>query len=233
MGMRAWPLSVLLVALILALPCGAAAAPNCGEAPEKVGNTLVGTPCADTIHAPRGITTVAGEGGDDRSSAAAATSSLFGGEGNDRLYGGIGDDRLRGSARTRSALGRLRRRLARRRKRGTTSPAATPPSTRSTTAAAESTRSASPPAPRRAFPIRAPSSPMRGSRPAPRGAASSSTCGDGFANNGRALRRRRGRTARTGDRLRQFETVIGTAFPDYIVGNLRSPRPSTAAAAPT
>lgn len=94
--MRLLPVSVLLVAVVLTLPAGASAAPNCGEPPEKVGNTLVGTPCADTIHAPRGITTVEGEGGDDVLFGGRGNESLFGGEGNDRLYGGIGDDRLRG-----------------------------------------------------------------------------------------------------------------------------------------
>lgn len=94
--MRLLPLSVLLVVLVVALPGGASAAPNCGEPPEKVGNTLIGTPCADTIHAPRGITTVEGEGGDDTLFGGRGNESLFGGDGDDRLYGGIGDDRLRG-----------------------------------------------------------------------------------------------------------------------------------------
>jgi Ca2+-binding RTX toxin-like protein len=97
--MRPLSASALLVALLLltfTAGAGAGAAPNCGEPPEKVGNTLVGTPCADTIHAPRGITVVQGEGGDDTLFGGRGNEQLFGGEGNDRLYGGIGDDRLRG-----------------------------------------------------------------------------------------------------------------------------------------
>lgn len=95
--MRPFPIGLLLLALFLAvLPATASAAPNCGEPPERVGNTLIGTPCADTIHAPRGITTVEGEGGDDVLFGGRGNEQLNGGEGNDRLYGGIGDDRLRG-----------------------------------------------------------------------------------------------------------------------------------------
>jgi Ca2+-binding RTX toxin-like protein len=95
--MRPFPISLLLFALLLAaLPAGAAAAPTCAEGPETVGATIVGTPCADTIHAPRGITTVEGEGGDDALFGGRGNDQLNGGEGDDRLYGGIGDDRLRG-----------------------------------------------------------------------------------------------------------------------------------------
>lgn len=97
--MRPLPVGVLLVALLFTgLPAGAGAAPTCAEGPETVGTTIVGTPCADTIHAPRGITTVEGEGGDDALFGGRGNDRLNGGEGNDRLYGGIGDDRLRGNA---------------------------------------------------------------------------------------------------------------------------------------
>jgi RTX calcium-binding nonapeptide repeat (4 copies) len=92
--MRPLPVGALL-ALLLILPPGASAAPNCGEPPERVGSTLVGSPCADTIHAPRGIATVQGEGGDDTLFGGRGNDQLLGGEGDDRLYGGIGDDRLR------------------------------------------------------------------------------------------------------------------------------------------
>ena len=61
-----------------------------------MGNTIYGTPCDDTIRAPRNITTVIGEGGDDTLYGQRGNDSLFGGEGADRLYGGVGDDRLRG-----------------------------------------------------------------------------------------------------------------------------------------
>jgi Ca2+-binding RTX toxin-like protein len=74
----------------------AGAAPSCAEGPETAGDTIVGTPCDDTIHAPRGIVTVLGEGGDDSLFGGRGNDRLFGGEGNDRLYGGVGDDELRG-----------------------------------------------------------------------------------------------------------------------------------------
>ncbi len=69
------------------------AAPK-GRKPSET--TIVGTPCADTIRLPRDVTTVLGEGGDDVLYGQRGNDSLFGGEGADRLYGGVGDDRLRG-----------------------------------------------------------------------------------------------------------------------------------------
>jgi Ca2+-binding RTX toxin-like protein len=81
--------------MLVAVP-SAGAAPSCAEGPETVGNTIVGTPCDDTIHAPRGIVTVLGEGGNDTLFGGRGNDRLFGGEGNDRLYGGVGDDELRG-----------------------------------------------------------------------------------------------------------------------------------------
>ncbi len=87
---------VALPCVFLMLPASSAAAPSCGEGPETVGTTIVGTPCADTIRLPRSVTTVFGEGGDDVLYGQRGNDSLFGGEGNDRLYGGVGDDRLRG-----------------------------------------------------------------------------------------------------------------------------------------
>lgn len=74
----------------------AGAAPSCEEGPLIVGNTYYGTPCPDTIRAPRGVTTVFGEGGDDTLYGQRGNDFLFGGGGNDRLYGGIGDDQLKG-----------------------------------------------------------------------------------------------------------------------------------------
>jgi Ca2+-binding RTX toxin-like protein len=82
--------------LILAVAPSAGAAPSCAEGPETVGDTIVGTPCDDTIHAPQGIVTVLGEGGNDSLFGGRGNDRLFGGEGDDRLYGGIGDDQLRG-----------------------------------------------------------------------------------------------------------------------------------------
>jgi hypothetical protein len=89
-----------LVAVSLAIlawfPAGAGAAPSCAEGPETAGTTIVGTPCADVIRLPRNITTVFGEGGDDVLYGQRGNDTLFGGEGTDRLYGGVGDDRLNG-----------------------------------------------------------------------------------------------------------------------------------------
>ena len=87
---------VALPCVFLALPACCAAAPSCGEGPQTVGVTIIGTPCADVIRLPREVTTVLGEGGDDVLYGQRGNDSLFGGEGNDRLYGGAGDDRLRG-----------------------------------------------------------------------------------------------------------------------------------------
>ncbi|MDX6635488.1 MAG: hypothetical protein QOF06_1691 [Solirubrobacterales bacterium] len=87
---------IAALAILLVAPAAAAAAPSCGEGPETVGTTIVGTPCADTIRLPRNVTTVFGEGGDDVLYGQRGNDSLFGGEGADRLYGGVGDDRLRG-----------------------------------------------------------------------------------------------------------------------------------------
>ena len=89
-------LTVLAFLAFLAMSPGAGAAPSCAEGPETAGNTIVGTPCADLIRLPRGVTSVYGEGGDDILYGQRGNDSLFGGEGADRLYGGIGDDRLRG-----------------------------------------------------------------------------------------------------------------------------------------
>jgi len=98
MGMQQLRLLALvaLPCVFLMLPACSAAAPSCAEGPETVGTTIVGTPCPDTIRLPRSVTTVFGEGGDDVLYGQRGNDSLFGGEGADRLYGGVGDDRLRG-----------------------------------------------------------------------------------------------------------------------------------------
>jgi hypothetical protein len=99
MGIRRLAHILFLSIVALALPPGAAgAAPSCAEGPETVGTTVIGTPCADTIRLPRNVTTVFGEGGDDVLYGQRGNDSLFGGEGADRLYGGVGDDRLRGGS---------------------------------------------------------------------------------------------------------------------------------------
>lgn len=90
--------SLVVIAALICCTTSASAAPSCAEGPQVVGDTIVGTPCDDTIHAPRGITAVFGEGGDDSLFGGRGNESLFGGEGNDRLYGGIGDDRVRGGS---------------------------------------------------------------------------------------------------------------------------------------
>jgi Ca2+-binding RTX toxin-like protein len=89
-------LAAVLVTTLVAAPATARSAPSCAEGPQTVGSEIVGTPCADTIRLPRGVTTVFGEGGDDVLYGQRGNDRLFGGEGTDRLYGGIGDDRLRG-----------------------------------------------------------------------------------------------------------------------------------------
>jgi len=90
-------LAASLVGCLLAvLAPAASAAPSCAEGPQIEGSTIVGTPCDDTIHAPRSVTTVNGEGGNDTLFGGRGNDRLNGGEGNDRLYGGIGDDQLRG-----------------------------------------------------------------------------------------------------------------------------------------
>ena len=90
-------LALALAALPAAGPVGRAAAAYCGdEEPRIVGSTYYGTACADTYRAPREVTRVYGEGGDDTLYGQRGNDFLFGGDGNDRLYGGIGDDQLRG-----------------------------------------------------------------------------------------------------------------------------------------
>jgi Ca2+-binding RTX toxin-like protein len=86
----------LAVAALAIHPSPADASPSCAEGPQTVGEAIYGTPCADTIHVPRGVTVVNGEGGDDTLYGGRGNQSLYGGPGNDRLYGGIGDDHLRG-----------------------------------------------------------------------------------------------------------------------------------------
>ncbi len=97
MGYRRFTfLAALSLAVLLMLPSAGGAAPSCADGPETVGGTIVGTPCADVIRLPRSVTTVYGEGGDDVLYGQRGNDNLFGGGGADRLYGGVGDDRLRG-----------------------------------------------------------------------------------------------------------------------------------------
>jgi Ca2+-binding RTX toxin-like protein len=96
MGLRSALAGALACLLLAGLSTAATAAPTCAEGPQTTGETIVGTPCADTIRAPRGITTVFGEGGDDTIYGQRGNDTLFGGEGADRFFGGVGDDHLRG-----------------------------------------------------------------------------------------------------------------------------------------
>ncbi len=82
---------------MLAANAAPATAASCGgEEPRVVGNTYYGTACDDTYRAPRDVTRIYGEGGNDTLYGQRGNDFLFGGPGNDRLYGGIGDDQLRG-----------------------------------------------------------------------------------------------------------------------------------------
>jgi len=120
-----WTLvGALLVALIV-VPANAGAAPNssaptCAEGPARVGDTIEGTPCADTIVVPPGVASVNGGTGNDTivPGPIAASSScpegcrlgvgsqtfeggpgddiVFGERGNDTLLGGGGNDKLFG-----------------------------------------------------------------------------------------------------------------------------------------
>ncbi len=73
------------------------AAADCGgEEPRVVDSTYYGTECDDVYRAPRDVTRVYGEGGNDTLYGQRGNDFLYGGAGNDRLYGGIGDDQLRG-----------------------------------------------------------------------------------------------------------------------------------------
>ena len=94
----AWRGTIAVLLLLAVQPAAAKAAPSCAEGPQIVGDTYIGTPCDDVIRAPRNVTTVLGEGGNDTLFGQRGNDSLFGGEGNDRLYGGVGDDRLRGGS---------------------------------------------------------------------------------------------------------------------------------------
>jgi Ca2+-binding RTX toxin-like protein len=87
---------LLAAAALIAFPAAAHAAPTCAEGPQIEGNVYVGTPCDDTIRMPRAVTVARGEGGNDTIYGQRGNDRLFGGDGNDRLYGGIGDDQLRG-----------------------------------------------------------------------------------------------------------------------------------------
>jgi Ca2+-binding RTX toxin-like protein len=108
------PLLILITCLLApanALAASAPLAPTCAEGPVRVGDTIVGTPCADTIVVPASVTSVNGGAGNDTIVAApiAATTdctkgceggvgsqTIEGGSGNDLIFGQRGNDTLRG-----------------------------------------------------------------------------------------------------------------------------------------
>ena len=113
---------VLLAVLLLVPSTGAAAAPEpelpsptCAEGPERSGDVIVGTPCADVIHVPATVQLVEAGPGNDTiipGPIAAAIencpapgchlelgSTVFeGGPGNDVVFGDRGNDVLQGNA---------------------------------------------------------------------------------------------------------------------------------------
>jgi Ca2+-binding RTX toxin-like protein len=122
-----WVLAGILLTVLAVGPLpaqaapGAAALPSCAEGPARVGDTIEGTPCADTIVVPPGVASVSGGGGNDTivpGPIAGVVSScpsgcrlgvgsqtfeggpgddiVFGERGNDTLLGGGGNDRLFG-----------------------------------------------------------------------------------------------------------------------------------------
>jgi Ca2+-binding RTX toxin-like protein len=113
---------LLLSALLALLPAPASGrdpvpGPSCAEGPARVGATIRGTPCGETIVAPASVSKVVGGGGDDtivgaKSGPVTAVSgscetgchlevgsqTFEGGPGNDVVYGDRGNDTLRGNA---------------------------------------------------------------------------------------------------------------------------------------
>ena len=122
-----WVLAGVLLTVFAAGPLPAQAAPgpvappSCAEGPKRVGDTIEGTPCADTIVVPAGVASASGGGGNDTilpgpiSTAVSSCPSgcrlgvgsqtfeggtgndiIFGERGNDTLLGGGGNDKLFG-----------------------------------------------------------------------------------------------------------------------------------------
>jgi hypothetical protein len=126
MGRNAGKLALLPALLFLAILLGtggeatAAPAPSCAEGPVRVGDTIRGTSCDDTIVVPASVASVQAGAGDDTIRAAPLATSadcpsecrlgvgsqifdggpgddvVFGERGNDILNGGEGNDRLFG-----------------------------------------------------------------------------------------------------------------------------------------
>jgi Ca2+-binding RTX toxin-like protein len=108
--------ALLAVAPLHAEATPAPPGPSCAEGPQRVGDTIVGTPCADTIVVPPSVEYVDGGAGNDviveaPGRAPAASSALTcvpphcgvgsqtfeGGPGDDIVYGDRGNDILRGN----------------------------------------------------------------------------------------------------------------------------------------
>lgn len=123
MGLRLAPVATIVALLLLLGPVSgsAAAGPTCAEGPKRVGDSILGTPCGDTIVASPRVEVVHGGGGDDTivpapiAAGAPCTGEcrhlgvgsqtfeggpgndvIFGDRGNDILDGGKGDDSLYG-----------------------------------------------------------------------------------------------------------------------------------------
>jgi Ca2+-binding RTX toxin-like protein len=101
-------------------PAAGSSEGTCAGGPQRTGEAIYGTPCADVIHAPAGVTAVYGGGGNDTIIPAPITAqsecpeacrlgvgsqtfdggpgndTVFGERGNDTLNGGEGNDRLYG-----------------------------------------------------------------------------------------------------------------------------------------
>ena len=108
-------ITVLVLLTLTSLPgeAGASspAAPSCAEGPATVGDTTIGTPCADVIVVPPGVEKVEGGGGNDTIVPApiaagetcpegchlgVGSQTFEGGPGNDIVFGDRGNDILRG-----------------------------------------------------------------------------------------------------------------------------------------
>jgi Ca2+-binding RTX toxin-like protein len=122
--MRASLLAALLLLSLCPMPTRSAASPpqpSCAAGPKTIGNTIQGTPCADVLRVPPGISVVHGGAGNDTIVAAPVPANapctgeclhlgvgsqtfdggpgndvVFGERGNDILNGGEGDDSLYG-----------------------------------------------------------------------------------------------------------------------------------------
>ena len=123
--MRFLPAFLIVSTALFVAPGAASAAdttPSCAEGPTRVGDTVYGTPCSDTIVAPASVEDVKGGAGNDTIVAAPLSSAespcpascqflgvgsqtfeggpgndiVFGERGNDTLLGGEGDDQLFG-----------------------------------------------------------------------------------------------------------------------------------------